>query len=73
MNLTESIAGILPAEADIPEIYRLDNPVDQYGYLVNGELRRCSGPMQEVWSPVYGRQDPDVGDRQALQGRRQGV
>ena len=53
MNLTESIAGIFPAEADIPEFFRLDNPVDQCEYLVNGELRRWSGPMQEVRSPVY--------------------
>ena len=29
MNLTEKIAGIFPAETDIPEFYRLDNPVDQ--------------------------------------------
>ena len=139
MNLTESIAGIFPAESDIPEFYRLDNPIDQCGYLVNGELRQWSGPMQEVQSPVYvesaagltqimvgryplqgepealealeaavkaydhghglwpsmsvrdrisrvedfifrihcqerrSRQDPDVGDRQALRGLRQGV
>ena len=53
MNLTEKIAGIFPAETDIPEFYRLDNPVDQEEYLVNGELRRWSGPMQEVRSPVY--------------------
>ena len=27
--------------------------MDQCEYLVNGELRRWSGPMQEVRSPVY--------------------
>jgi glyceraldehyde-3-phosphate dehydrogenase (NADP+) len=53
MNLPESIAGIFPAEADIPESFRLDKPVDQDEYLVNGELRRWSGPRQEVLSPVY--------------------
>ncbi len=65
MNLTEKIAGIFPAETDIPEFYRLDNPVDQSEYLVNGELRRWSGPMQEVLSPVYvktaGGADPKGG------------
>jgi glyceraldehyde-3-phosphate dehydrogenase (NADP+) len=53
MNLMESIAGIFPAEADIPDFCRLDGPVEQRDYLVNGELRRWSGPMQEVQSPVY--------------------
>ncbi|MGA9756322.1 MAG: hypothetical protein WBV23_14390, partial [Desulfobaccales bacterium] len=53
MNLTESLAAIFPAESDIPEFYRLDRPVDQRQYLVNGELRQWSGPVQEVKSPVY--------------------
>jgi glyceraldehyde-3-phosphate dehydrogenase (NADP+) len=44
MNLTESIAGIFPAEADIPEFFRLDNPVNQSEYLVNGELRHGPAP-----------------------------
>ena len=72
MNLTESIAGIFPAEADIPEFCRLDNPIDQCEYLVNGELRRWSGPMQEVWSPVYVKTaaglTPKVVGRYPLQG-----
>jgi len=52
MNLTEKIAGIFPAESDIPEFCRLDNPIDQCEYLVNRELRQWSGPMQEVQSPM---------------------
>ena len=52
MNLTESLAGVFPAETGISEFYRLDNPVNQGEYLVNGELRRWSGPRQEVRSPL---------------------
>ncbi len=54
MNRTEKIAGVFPAEPDIPEFCRLDHPVDQCEYLVNGELRRWSGPLQEMSKPPGG-------------------
>ncbi|MHB9075434.1 MAG: NADP-dependent glyceraldehyde-3-phosphate dehydrogenase [Desulfobaccales bacterium] len=53
MNLSEKIAGVFPDEGDIPEFCRLEHPVDQRKYLVNGELRQWTGPVQEVRSPVY--------------------
>jgi glyceraldehyde-3-phosphate dehydrogenase (NADP+) len=53
MNLSESLQQIFPEEQAIPEIYRLERPVDQCEYLVNGELRQWSGPRQEVRSPIY--------------------
>lgn len=43
---------IFPTEADIPEKYKFA-PVEQRRYLVNGELREWTGPMQEVLSPVF--------------------
>jgi glyceraldehyde-3-phosphate dehydrogenase (NADP+) len=53
MEATERISRIFPEEGSIPEFCQLAAPMEQTGYLVGGELRRWSGPMQEVHSPVY--------------------
>ncbi|MEW6584071.1 MAG: NADP-dependent glyceraldehyde-3-phosphate dehydrogenase [Nitrospirota bacterium] len=47
------IRNIFPDEANIPELFRMKDPVVQREYLVNGEMRRWTGEMQEVVSPVY--------------------
>ena len=52
MGLEEEIRTIFPEEPDIPEKFFLKTPLDQDEYLINGELRRWSAPMQEVFSPV---------------------
>ncbi len=44
--------GFFPAVADIPERYRLNEPLEQTGYLVDGRMRQWGGPFQEVRSPV---------------------
>jgi glyceraldehyde-3-phosphate dehydrogenase (NADP+) len=41
-----------PTKDQIPEKFRLDEPVFQRDYLINGELLRWNGPFQEVFSPV---------------------
>lgn len=46
------IDAIFPKKEDIPAEFRLPKPVEQREYLVDGELRRWDGPMQEVLSPV---------------------
>jgi len=48
----ESLAALSPLETTIPEMHRIVTPIRQDYYLVNGELRRWDGPLQEVWSPV---------------------
>jgi glyceraldehyde-3-phosphate dehydrogenase (NADP+) len=53
MTLTETIARIFPAEQQIPETYRLPEPIDQMHYLVNGKLHPWEGSRQEVFSPVF--------------------
>ena len=50
MNTT--IAALSPAAAEIPEAYRIDAPIRQDYYLIDGELRHWDGPLQEVLSPV---------------------
>jgi len=53
MSIEDRIRSIFPDEADIPEEFRLKDPVIQKEYLVNGELRIWEGPMQEVLTPLY--------------------
>jgi len=45
-------ASLSPAEAAIPETYRIPVPIRQDYYLIDGELRHWDGPLQEVLSPV---------------------
>lgn len=44
---------LFPYESQIPEPYRMCEPVEQRRYLINGELRTWQGPVEEVKSPVY--------------------
>jgi len=46
------MASLSPSEEEIPPAYRIDTPIRQNYYLIDGELRRWDGPMQEVLSPV---------------------
>jgi glyceraldehyde-3-phosphate dehydrogenase (NADP+) len=46
------IACFSPSHEEIPAPYRIDSPIRQDFYLINGELRRWDGPLQEVVSPV---------------------
>ena len=52
MALKEKISNLFPSQGSIPERFRLPSPVELRSYLLNGELRRWEGPMQEVFSPV---------------------
>ena len=45
--------SLFPAAGNIPENWRLDSPLEQRDYLVNGELRRWDGPLATVRSPVW--------------------
>ena len=44
--------GFFPTVADIPERYRLSEPLEQTDYLIDGRMRQWGGPFQEVRSPV---------------------
>jgi len=43
---------IFPSEENIPEKFRINTPINQTEYLVNGELRHFTGEVQKVFSPV---------------------
>ncbi len=52
MNLQERIQSIFPKEEEIPINFTPAFPVIQKEYLLNGEICRWKGGMQDVYSPV---------------------
>ncbi|BDM23141.1 NADP-dependent glyceraldehyde-3-phosphate dehydrogenase [Pseudomonas sp. NPDC089428] len=58
--------SLFPVAGDIPEHWRLGNPLEQRDYLVNGELRRWDGPLATVRSPVWLKEAD--GERQVVLG-----
>ncbi|QVM89170.1 NADP-dependent glyceraldehyde-3-phosphate dehydrogenase [Pseudomonas entomophila] len=58
--------SLFPAPEDVPEAWRLGEPLEQRDYLVAGELRRWDGPLATVRSPVW-LKDGD-GERQVILG-----
>jgi glyceraldehyde-3-phosphate dehydrogenase (NADP+) len=57
MMTEKNIQSLFPTEASIPEAYRLDQPIEQKEYLVNGKMVQWAGKTQDVWSPVYIKTD----------------
>ncbi|NIF24785.1 NADP-dependent glyceraldehyde-3-phosphate dehydrogenase [Pantoea sp. Tr-811] len=60
------LANLFPTVNEIPEAYRLGEPVEQREYLVGGQLQRWEGSLLKVTSPVY-LSTPD-GDQQVVLG-----
>lgn len=52
--------SIYPEEGTVPASARLDGPVDQTEYLLGGEIRRWSGPRQDIFSPVCWRRGAEL-------------
>ncbi len=44
--------SFFPSPEEIPNQYRLHNPVTQREYLAGGEIRQWDGPLQQVFSPI---------------------
>lgn len=57
MRFPDRLQEIFVAEEQIPEKYRLTEPIHQTEYLVNGEMRPWPGPYHDVYSPVCVRKD----------------
>jgi glyceraldehyde-3-phosphate dehydrogenase (NADP+) len=58
--------SLFPTAENIPENWRLGNPLEQRDYLVNGELKRWDGPLATVRSPVWLKEAD--GERQVVLG-----
>jgi glyceraldehyde-3-phosphate dehydrogenase (NADP+) len=57
MDIAESVNNIFPRKSEIPAELWASLPMTQEGYLVNGQVCKWTGPMQEVYSPVYVRNE----------------
>lgn len=51
--MQSDIEALFPEEEQIPEQYRIWQPIRQNYYLIDGELRRWDGAQQEVYSPIW--------------------
>ncbi len=51
-DFATKITGLFPEENQVPEEFRLKQPIHQREYLVNGEMRQWSGTTSDVYSPV---------------------
>lgn len=47
------LENIFPAWKDIPQEVKMDFPVHQKEYLLNGELKKWSGRTAQIFSPVF--------------------
>ncbi|TFW39733.1 NADP-dependent glyceraldehyde-3-phosphate dehydrogenase [Pseudomonas putida] len=66
MNSISPLDTLFPTTEQVPEAYRLGEPIEQREYLVDGQLRHWGGPVVTVRSPVY---LADTGeDRQVVLG-----
>ncbi len=53
MTTANRLDNLFPSLAEIPEQYRLGEPIEQRDYLVDGQLRTWQGPLASVRSPVF--------------------
>jgi glyceraldehyde-3-phosphate dehydrogenase (NADP+) len=51
--MSQMLANVFPAEVNIPEQFKIAEPIDQREYLINGELKMWAGPLNPVLSPVF--------------------
>ncbi|MNG93616.1 NADP-dependent glyceraldehyde-3-phosphate dehydrogenase [compost metagenome] len=58
--------SLFPTANEIPEAYRLGEPLVQREYLVNGQLQRWDGPLATVRSPVWLKEGDE--ERQVILG-----
>ncbi|HQQ95878.1 MAG TPA: NADP-dependent glyceraldehyde-3-phosphate dehydrogenase [Cyclobacteriaceae bacterium] len=54
--MSDFLSDLFPAEASIPANAQLREVIEQREYLINGELRRWTGDLNPVVSPVYVQQ-----------------
>ncbi|TWC28042.1 hypothetical protein FBY03_14124, partial [Pseudomonas sp. SJZ079] len=53
MTTVSRLDTLFPTLNEIPEQYRLGEPIEQRDYLVDGQLLTWNGPLATVRSPVF--------------------
>lgn len=51
--MSQILANVFPQENEIPEQFKIAQPLDQREYLINGELKTWTGNLNPVLSPVF--------------------
>ncbi|MBN1112215.1 MAG: NADP-dependent glyceraldehyde-3-phosphate dehydrogenase [Bacteroidales bacterium] len=51
--MKEERLNIFPSFTDIPSEYKIELPIEQTEYLINGEIRVWNGDKRKVYSPIY--------------------
>jgi glyceraldehyde-3-phosphate dehydrogenase (NADP+) len=55
--MREILSNVFPDEANIPDQFKLQGPIEQREYLVNGVLETWKGKLSPVLSPVFIKKD----------------
>lgn len=58
--IREKIGSIFPREDDIPKEYKLNMPISQREYLVDGKILQWKGPVENVLSPICLERDHGI-------------
>src|SRR5690349_2222627 len=51
--MSQFLENVFPSESSIPEQFRIQNQIEQREYLINGEMKTWTGPLNPVLSPVF--------------------
>ncbi|WP_276367182.1 NADP-dependent glyceraldehyde-3-phosphate dehydrogenase [Chryseolinea sp. H1M3-3] len=51
--MVTQLTSIFPSENNIPQPYQIPTPIEQREYLINGEMKTWTGPLNPVLSPVF--------------------
>ena len=51
--MSKLLSNVFPAENNIPDQFRISEYVEQREYLIDGELKKWSGKLNPVLSPVF--------------------
>ena len=51
--MSQFLSNVFPEEKNIPEQFRIVQPVEQREYLINGEMKMWAGSLNPVVSPVF--------------------
>ncbi|PPD23208.1 MAG: NADP-dependent glyceraldehyde-3-phosphate dehydrogenase, partial [Methylomonas sp.] len=52
MTPNENSISIFPQADLVPTPYRIESPIEQRQYLIDGVIKEWTGPLQDVLSPI---------------------
>jgi acyl-CoA reductase-like NAD-dependent aldehyde dehydrogenase len=84
MQNSDRLNSLFPAAADVPADFDFGEPLHQRSYLLDGKIVGWNGACQEVYSPIYLREDaglkprllgsyPLIGEKEAIEALNSAV